>query len=96
MNHFMQNRRSGSEGYAALKLDMSKAYDCVEWSFLEKIMKKMGFHGRWINLIMKCISTYRIKVNGGLTEQISPSWGLRQGDPLSPYLFLLCAEGFPV
>jgi hypothetical protein len=53
----MQNKRSGEEGYAALKLDMSKAYNRVEWQFMEKIMRKMGFHERWITIIMKCIST---------------------------------------
>jgi hypothetical protein len=71
----MQNKRSGGDGYVALKLDMSKAYDRVEWSFIENIMRKMGFHERWISLIMQCISTvtYRIKVNGSLIEQIIPS-----------------------
>jgi len=75
MNHFMQNKRSGEDGYAALKLDMSKAYDRVEWAFMEKIMRRLGFHERWTSLIMKCITTvtYRIRVNGGLTELIVPT-----------------------
>lgn len=58
-------------------------------------MKKMGFDVKWINLIMECISTitYSVLINGEPTQTIQPSKGLRQGDPLSPYLFLLCVEG---
>jgi hypothetical protein len=74
---------------------MAKAYDRVEWSCLEHIMIKLGFSENWVSLVMKCVESvkFSVRVNGHFSEIFSPSRGIRQGDPMSPYLFLLCAEG---
>ncbi|XP_075658874.1 uncharacterized protein LOC142628714 [Castanea sativa] len=95
MMHCIDQRRKGKEALIAVKLNMSKAYDRVEWPHLEAIMKRMGFQERWIALMMMCVSTvsYSVLINGEPKRKIVPSRSLRQRDPISPYLFLLCAEG---
>lgn len=78
----------------AVKTDMSKAYDRLEWKFIETVLLRFGFAPSLVNLIMQCITsvTYSFLVNDSVHGKVVPSRGIRQGDPLSPYIFILCGE----
>ena len=79
MMHSIDQRRKGKEAFMAIKLNMSKAYDRVEWAYLEAMMRRMGFNERWISLILMCVSTveYLVLINGEAKGKIILTRGLR-------------------
>uniref|UniRef100_A0A803Q310 Reverse transcriptase domain-containing protein n=1 Tax=Cannabis sativa TaxID=3483 RepID=A0A803Q310_CANSA len=90
---YLKRKTMGKVDQMAVQLDMSKAYDRVEWGFLEAMLHKMGFHSHWISLVMESVRSvkYWIQSSGHSLGPIIPSRVIRQGDPLSRYQFILGA-----
>ena len=86
--------KKGKMGYMAIKLDLEKAYDRLEWNFIHKVLHAFHFPPKLTRIIISCISSTDISilVNGGMLDSFEPSRGIRQGDLLSPYIFILCME----
>ena len=86
--------RKFKTGFIAIKLELQKAYDKVNWGFIQAVLFKFSFDEGFISWIIACISTvsFKVLVNGGKLEQFKPTQGIRQGDPLSSCIFILGQE----
>jgi hypothetical protein len=96
INEFVDLAKKSGRECLIFKVDFEKAYDSVDWGFLEYMLRRFHFCDKWIGWIKACVfaGNLSVLVNGSPTSEINIQRGLKQGDPLAPFLFLLVVEGF--
>jgi len=96
VNEVVNLAKRSTQECLILKVDFEKAYDFVDWGFLKYMIRRLGLCDKWVRWMKAFVfgGNMSILVNGSPTEEISVQKGLKQGDPLAPFLFLLVAEGF--
>lgn len=94
MNEVLDMAKRKKRECVVLKADFENAYDSVSWSYLEYMLGRMGFNERWRKWMRVCITSNSISVlvNGSPTEEFVAQRGLKQGDSLAPFLFLIAFE----